>query len=177
MNAELCARSRRKVSRALQLLQPHDGAHRQPPAESPAAVLQDNPVEQDSDSVTNKRNPYVVFISQLPYSITAAEISAHLEKHGVAGPIQVRLLTHPDTGHSKGVAFADLPDAQQLHKCLTLHHSVLGGRLINVEKSCGGNHSSFFFAVYLIHHTQILSLCCLRSQSKRAGGKTRSAQG
>ena len=154
MSAELCARSRRKVNRALQLLQPHDGAHRQLPVESTATVSKDKPVEQDSESVTNKRNPYVVFISQLPYSVTAAEISAHLEKHGVAGPIQVRLLTHSDTGNSKGVAFADLPDAQQLHKCLALHHSVLGGRLINVEKSCGGNHSfiqlfsSFLYLAY-----------------------------
>lgn len=128
------------MSRALQLLEPHDGAHRQRPDETPTVAPQAVSVVQDSDSIANKRNPYVVFISQLPYSVTASEVSQHLEKHGVAGPIHIRLLTHPDTGHSKGVAFADLSDAQQLHKCLTLHHSVLGGRLINVEKSCGGSY-------------------------------------
>eukprot|EP01036_Dinobryon_divergens_P029397 gene29397-38486_t len=142
VRGELCARSRRKVSRALQLLEPHDGAHRQPPEETPAVVPQSTSVAQDSDSIANKKNPYVVFISQLPYSVTASEVSQHLEKHGVTGPIQIRLLTHSDTGNSKGVAFADLSDAQQLHKCLTLHHSVLGGRLINVEKSCGGRSRS-----------------------------------
>lgn len=140
----LCARTRRKITRALQLLEPHNGAHRDQPltpsktAEESQKKLNDKAAAAAAASITSKKNPYVVFISQLPYSATAEEISQHLEKHGVEGPIKVRLLTDPATGGSRGMAFADLSDAQQLHKSLALHHSLFGGRLINVEKSCGG---------------------------------------
>jgi RNA recognition motif-containing protein len=72
-------------------------------------------------------------------------LQEHLRDHGIEGAIAVRLLSEKaEQGHearrSRGLAFVDLESAQQLHKCLSLHHTLLDGRLINVEKSCGGRN-------------------------------------
>jgi hypothetical protein len=88
--------------------------------------------------------PYVVFIGQLSYKTTSEEITKHLHANGIntaAQGFQVRLLTERDnSAHSRGSAFVQLSNAEQLHECLSLHHSVLHGRRINVEKSCGGRN-------------------------------------
>ena len=83
-------------------------------------------------------NPHIVFVGQLGFKTTAEALREHLEKGGVAGAIQVRLLTEKGTGKSRGQAFVTLVDAENQYKCLSLHHSKLEGRVINVERSCGG---------------------------------------
>ena len=40
------------------------------------------------------------------------------------------------------MAFVQLASAEDQHRCLSLHHSFLRGRRINVEKSCGGRDKS-----------------------------------
>lgn len=42
----------------------------------------------------------------------------------------------------KGFAFVEFSNAADLHHSLTLHHSELNHRIINIEKSCGGNKGS-----------------------------------
>lgn len=84
--------------------------------------------------------PHIVFVGQLPYSTTAEALEAHLRTAGVVGAIKIRLLTDKKSGAFKGLAFAELDDAEDQHKCIQLHHSLLGGRRINVEKSCGGRN-------------------------------------
>lgn len=85
--------------------------------------------------------PHVVFVGQLSFKTTAEQLRAHLEQGGVTGAIQVRLLTDKKTRKSKGQAFVTLADAERQFKCLALHHTKLDGRVINVERSCGGKNA------------------------------------
>ena len=82
--------------------------------------------------------PSRFFFSEM--KVGASDVEAHLRANGIDGEMSVRLLTD-EAGKSKGTAFVDLHDAEQMHKSLALHHSTLCGRRINVEKSCGGRNS------------------------------------
>jgi nucleolar protein 6 len=42
----------------------------------------------------------------------------------------------------KGIAFLDLPDSKSYLAALKLHHSLMGGRHINVEPTAGGGGNS-----------------------------------
>lgn len=96
-----------------------------------------------STRVKRKRSvetPHIVFVGQLGFKTTAEALQEHLEKGGVAGIVHVRLLTEKGTGKSRGQAFVTLIDAENQYKCLSLHHTKLDGRVINVERSCGGKN-------------------------------------
>lgn len=101
--------------------------------------------EQSSDMSSKKRrriheNPHIVFVGQLSFDTSAHELREHLENGGVTGPIHVRLLTEKGSNKSRGQAFVTLIDAENQYKCLSLHHSKLKNRVINVERSCGGRN-------------------------------------
>lgn len=52
----------------------------------------------------------------------------------------MRLLTRKGSNppRSKGMAFVEVEDAESAYQCLSLHHSRLDGRLLNVERTSGG---------------------------------------
>lgn len=54
------------------------------------------------------------------------------------GLVAVRLLTRRDTNTSKGCAFLEFDRAEAVQKALLYHHTMLAGRRINVELTCGG---------------------------------------
>lgn len=92
-----------------------------------------------------KQNPYIVFIGQLSYDTTKEELFQHIKKqleddHKVTEDnVKIRLLQDPKTKKSRGVAFVEVSDDPELlYSCLKLHHTHLGGRRINVERSAGG---------------------------------------
>ena len=89
-----------------------------------------------------KKVPYVLFVGNLSYDVTAEEIEQHLRTAAaLEGPIKVRLRTDPHTKRGLGVAFVEVEGTRELHQCISLgHHSKLNGRVINVEKSCGGRN-------------------------------------
>ena len=78
-----------------------------------------------------------LFVGQLPYSATAADIRRHFKASGVVGGVQVRLRTARD-GTSKGTAFVEFDSESDVHTALRLHHSAMNGRRINVERTVGG---------------------------------------
>ncbi|CAM9480309.1 unnamed protein product, partial [Choristocarpus tenellus] len=85
--------------------------------------------------------PHIVFVGQLAFNTTAKAVEEHFRTKGfVEGKISVRLLTKPGTNppQSKGMAFVEVRDATAAYKCLSLHHSRLDGRLLNVERTSGG---------------------------------------
>lgn len=86
-------------------------------------------------------NPYILFFGQLSFSTTKEHIRRHLDANGVGGVESIRILTQP-SGDSKGMAFVEMNSSEDMHKALVLHHTVLNGRRINVEKSCGGGRES-----------------------------------
>mmetsp|Transcript_2301 Transcript_2301/g.3205 ORF Transcript_2301/g.3205 Transcript_2301/m.3205 type:complete len:384 (-) Transcript_2301:260-1411(-) len=86
----------------------------------------------------HKQIPNIVFVGQLSYSTTAQQLEDHFKTNGIHGPIKVRMLTDKKTKKFKGTAFVEFANASEMYKSLSMHHSHLGGRRINVERSCGG---------------------------------------
>ena len=81
--------------------------------------------------------PRRVFMGQLPYQATVADIQKHMTSLGV-GQLKIRLLTDRRTKKSRGIAFADCKDDKQLVRALRAHHTSLLGKVINVERTVGG---------------------------------------
>jgi hypothetical protein len=99
-------------------------------------VQQSQPQQQPQ-----KKVPYVAFVGNLSYDVTAAEVEEHFRAAGaLEGEVRIRLRTDPHSGRGLGVAFVEVDSARELHQCIAQHHSRLGGRMINVEKSCGGRN-------------------------------------
>jgi len=80
---------------------------------------------------------FVVFVGNLSFETTEAEIREHF--NSVGGTItSVRLLTKKGTNGSKGCGFIQFDTAVALQAALQLHHTQLGNRQINVEITAGG---------------------------------------
>lgn len=149
-DTQMNAKQRRKFKRVLQILEAKPGSgvkyetlentNSSSGDDSTSAGGKRKRSSASAGSESGARIPYIVFIGQLSYETTQEDIEAHLRKHGIEGPVTVRLLTTPETGQCKGMAFVEVEGARELHKCIALHHSVLKGRRINVEKSCGGSN-------------------------------------
>ena len=104
----------------------------------------DEPTVNEADTKGHasfkERISCTVFVGQLPYSATAADVRRHFKSNGVAGGVQVRLRTERD-GSSRGTAFIEFDSESDVHTALRLHHSVMNGRRINVERTVGGGGS------------------------------------
>lgn len=86
---------------------------------------------------TTKRRRYILFLGNLPTAISRDEVISHFKKRGV--PIsEFRLLTHKDSGKSKGCGFMELSSGAAMQNALKFHRSRLLGKHINVEVTCGG---------------------------------------
>ena len=107
-------------------------------------------------------NPYIVFVGQLSYSSTKESVFEYFSRELGIIPndgnlLKVRLLTHKDTGKSKGMAFVEVGSPEMLHECFKLHQTHLDGRRINVGKGiylCELRpflQSNSFFIKYLSH--------------------------
>ncbi|KAJ4147519.1 hypothetical protein LMH87_002031 [Akanthomyces muscarius] len=99
--------------------------------------------EDAEEGKPEKAARHIVFVGNLPYTATAASISAHF---ATLSPIAVRCLTNKgDTKHTcKGIAFVEFAHVFQQRTCLDkFHHSMFDdgqseARKINVELSAGG---------------------------------------
>lgn len=163
VSSTMNAKVRRRVSRITSALAADGGEGAQADAAVPKGEATSTSTSQHSDpsaratgmglsipstghvvNETVKKIPYVVFVGNLSYDTTAADLETHLRQTAeLEGPIEVRLRTNPETQQSTGVAFVDLEGARELHQCVAAaHHSSLHGRIINVEKSCGGRNKA-----------------------------------
>mmetsp|Transcript_8414 Transcript_8414/g.19606 ORF Transcript_8414/g.19606 Transcript_8414/m.19606 type:complete len:298 (-) Transcript_8414:253-1146(-) len=108
--------------------EPEKASHKRPRGETE---------DEDGDGAEGY-NQNLVFIGQLPYSVTSDQIKEHFQRHGVYDIKSLRLLTNKKTGRSRGMAFMELGNSKQLVLALRAHHSKMFGRMINVERTCGG---------------------------------------
>lgn len=83
---------------------------------------------------------YILFVGNLSYKTTAAEIQKYFEDQG-ATVQAVRLSTDKKTLKPKGFAFCEFDSAESIEIALGMHHGELGGRRINVELTAGGGGS------------------------------------
>lgn len=108
----------------------------------------DEPVKKKTKKETDEEkpfhNPYIVFIGQLAYTTTKEDLLAHVkEELGKEFKVtpetcKIRLLTDKKTNKSRGMAFLETNDPEMLYATLKLHHTMLDGRRLNVERSAGG---------------------------------------
>ncbi|XP_071452176.1 uncharacterized protein [Hetaerina americana] len=89
-----------------------------------------------SKKCLKKRNPYTIFVGNIPYKATKEEIKKHFEKAGEV--VDIRVPTHKGTEKQKGFAYVEVKDRITYEKALSLHHSHLHGRKINVEYTTQG---------------------------------------
>lgn len=90
---------------------------------------------QKSEGKTKKR--YILFLGNLPFTVKEEDVKSHFRCTGKDTIKQVRMLTKK-TGESKGCAFLEFNNKFSYWKALNLHHSIIAGRKINVEVTCGG---------------------------------------
>ncbi|KAG8228835.1 hypothetical protein J437_LFUL008331 [Ladona fulva] len=93
--------------------------------------------ERNSKSIEKKnKNPYTVFVGNLPFTATPEEVKKHFEKAGNVK--EVRLPQDKTTNRRRGFGYVQLKNRVSYEKALTLHHSHLLGRTINVEYTTQG---------------------------------------
>lgn len=149
VSSSMNAKVRRRATRITGILAEADGEAVENSTTPVAAALDSDAERTPAISSVNKpplgeqkKVPYVLFVGNLSYDVTAVEIEEHLRAAAaLEGPVKVRLRTDPHTKRGLGVAFVEVEGTKELHQCISLgHHSNLRGRVINVEKSCGGRN-------------------------------------
>lgn len=142
----LNAKIRRRVSRITSVLADIYDGNNEPTAASASGQVHAPVSAVNGASFTEpqlqRKVPHILFVGNLSYDATAAEVEAHLrECADLTGDVKVRVRTDPLTGLGRGVAFVEVEGSRELHQCIAAaHHSNMGGRIINVEKSCGGRN-------------------------------------
>lgn len=146
VSSSLNAKIRRRVSRITSVLtdiedEPSSNT-RAPAVVSPNAGVTVVTHTPTAPVLEMRTVPHILFVGNLSYDATAAEVEVHLrEVADLQGEIKVRLRTDPHSGLGRGVAFVEVEGSRELHQCIAgAHHSNMGGRIINVEKSCGGRN-------------------------------------
>ncbi|RYP54694.1 hypothetical protein DL770_010952 [Monosporascus sp. CRB-9-2] len=100
-------------------------------ASTPAAPIttaddaeQTDAEEADPDATSKKNNRFIVFVGNLPYSATQADIASHF---AAVHPTSIRLLhSRTDPRKSRGIAFVEFARYDHMKTCLkTLHHSTM----------------------------------------------------
>ena len=102
-----------------------------------------NPIDLPSDAESESQQPkekqdrHIVFIGNLPFSATAASISAHFAS---LSPVAVRCMRNKDDPNPcRGIAFVEFGKVWQMRTCLDkFHHSMFDdgvspARKINIE--------------------------------------------
>ena len=84
-----------------------------------------------------RKRRYILFVGNLPKTASREEIVSHFEKRGVHMK-EFRLLTHKDTGNSKGCGFMELGCDRDMQNALKFHRMLVGKQHVNIEVTCGG---------------------------------------
>ncbi|XP_050306264.1 nucleolin-like [Anthonomus grandis grandis] len=98
-----------------------------------------NPTIEDlknKDLVKKGQKRFVLFVGNIAYDTTKQELAEHFQKAG--GIVHIRIPTDQKTNKPRGFAYLELKDEVSYEKCLSMHHSQLKSRRINVLYTQGG---------------------------------------
>lgn len=90
---------------------------------------------------SKKKRRYLLFVGNLPLNASREDIITHFEHRGVHIS-EFRLLSHKDTGKSKGCGFMEFASDKEMQNALKFHRSRMKKNRINVEVTCGGGGKS-----------------------------------
>ena len=114
-----------------------------------------------------KKKRFVLFVGNLPFSITEEELKKHFLTKA-SQIVDIRIPKKDNTNLSRGFAYVELGNTTDYEKALSLNHSFVKGRRINVQYS-GGNDKKE--AVAKNHKLQ-----ALQKAGKLAGGQNKKYQ-
>ncbi|XP_054005460.1 glutamic acid-rich protein-like [Hylaeus anthracinus] len=114
-----------------------------------------------------KKKRYVLFVGNLPYSITNEELKKHFLTK-VSQVIDIRI-PKKDANTSRGFAYVELANNTDYEKALALNHSFVNGRRINVQYSGGAGNKKEVVA-------KNFKLQALQKAGKLAGGYKKNNQ-
>ncbi|XP_017765973.1 PREDICTED: RNA-binding protein 34-like [Eufriesea mexicana] len=113
----------------------------------------------------SKKKRYVLFVGNLPFNITNEELKKHFLTK-VSQIIDIRI-PKKDANTARGFAYIELANNTDYEKALSLNHSFVNGRRINVQYS-GSNKKIGVAKNFKLH--------ALQKAGKLAGGKNRNYQ-
>ncbi|XP_050482131.1 glutamic acid-rich protein-like [Bombus huntii] len=114
-------------------------------------------VEEDG-----KKKRYVLFVGNLPYNITNEELKKHFLTK-VSEVVDIRI-PRKDANTARGFAYVELANNTDYEKALSLNHSFVNGRRINVQYS-GPDRKTAVAKNFKLH--------ALQKAGKFAGGRNR----
>jgi RNA recognition motif-containing protein len=119
-------------------------------------------VSRKETETTKRSNPYIVFVGQLAFDTTKEQLFQHLKQQlkddfaVTEHNVKIRMLQDAKTNKSRGMAFVEIKDdPEHLYALLKLHHTFLGGRRINVERSAGGGSDTRKSKIKLFREEQL----------------------
>ncbi|KAF2741334.1 hypothetical protein EJ04DRAFT_571442 [Polyplosphaeria fusca] len=113
-----------------------------PKTEEPPVEEQE--AEASEDASGTKKDRFIVFVGNLPFTATKEEVEAHFSK---VQPTAIRIMTEKGTSKPRGFAFLEFERYDLMETCLDkFQHShfpdpknkKLGYRKINIELTAGG---------------------------------------
>lgn len=130
---------------------------------------QTNGKKPTNENAVKPKGPirYVLFVGNLPFDVTQEEIAKHFEKVGEIK--DVRIPTERGTNKPRGFAYVEVANSEQYERALTLHHSQIKNRRINVMYTVGGNKKSE--TAKKVIKSKNMSLKAARDRGLLAGSK------
>ncbi|KAL3301923.1 RNA binding protein [Colletotrichum asianum] len=117
----------------------------EPTASAPAPAAEE---QEEEPAEGGKREKYIVFVGNLPYTANKESISAHFSAYN---PSAVRCLNKDNNPNvCRGIAFLEFSNGSNMRTCLDkMHHTEFDdglspARRINLELSAGGGGKSKF---------------------------------
>lgn len=111
----------------------------EPPLPEVTLVRSFNTAETEMEPSMHSPKKYVLFVGNLPYTVTREQVEEHFKKTG--GVKAVRIPKEKGTEKGKGFAYVEFNSHISHRIALRLHNTTLGGRRINVEfTSAGGKN-------------------------------------
>ncbi|XP_046473547.1 nucleolin [Neodiprion pinetum] len=94
--------------------------------------------QQGQEANGDKKKRYVLFVGNIPFDLKPADLEKHfLTKVGEVS--SVRIPTKKGTQIPRGFAYVEVTNNIDYEKGLSLHHSMVNGRRINVEYTLAGS--------------------------------------
>ena len=87
--------------------------------------------KMDNTTITFSEDWVTLFIGNLPFHLTEADIRSRLAPHGAVR--MVKLLTHPESGQSQGIAFVEMAPREAEAAIAALDGQDVAGRTLSVR--------------------------------------------
>ncbi|KAJ8924287.1 hypothetical protein NQ315_007080 [Exocentrus adspersus] len=123
-----------------------------------------------SNLIAQKQKRYVLFVGNIPYDTNRQDIIEHFKKSGEIK--DVRIQTEKKTSRPRGFAYVELANEESYQKCLSMHHTFLKDRRINVLYTQGGKKKGVDKKKEI--KVKNMKLHAMRKQGKLAGSKKES---